>query len=191
MRIRQFAAALFLGVLIAGLISTLAPQVVYAQCGLVGQPPCEKKTKIPTRVPPSRTPTPTSTPTPTLLLAPQYGGEGGTLIPIGPAPADTATPTTPPWYLTVVACRNSLEATAISTLGHDDIPPAEPPGVHETIVAPCERYVPTATPFFIPPTAGPVFLLPGVKNVLILVLIIGVLFTGGVLIARAGKKITK
>ncbi|HEY5983540.1 MAG TPA: hypothetical protein VIU38_08700, partial [Anaerolineales bacterium] len=76
-------------------------------------------------------------------------------------------------------CRNSLEATAIATLGHD-VSPSE----HETAVAPCNTPAPTTTPFVIPPVAGPIFVPPGVKNVLILVAIIAVIWGGGAIVLR-------
>ena len=184
MKTRKLLLAVFLGTLCVTLLAALIPSPVQGQtCGLPGLPDCpprEKKTKIPTRVPPTGTPTAT----PTLVFAPQSGGEGGTLIPIS-----TVTTAVPPWYATWVTCQGDLEATMIATLGHDDLCGGPcTPDWHATAVAPCDKYKATATPFFIPPVAGPVFLAPGVKNVLILVLIIGVLLTGGVLIARLGKK---
>jgi hypothetical protein len=187
MRIRQLAAALFLGVLISGWISTLAPQVVHAQCGLPGGLPCPPRKK-PTATEPRPTRTPTSTPSPTLVFVLQSTGQGGTLIPLG-TPDSTATA-----WLTYEACYNRAVQTMNALtppVKNEGNPPAWE-GTVDALTLKCwQTAQPTWTPILIQPVAGPVFLRPGVKNALILVMIIGVLFTGGVLIAHAGKKITK
>jgi hypothetical protein len=167
-------------------VLSLPPEIVHAQCGPATGNPCppgdkkKKPTPTDTALPrPTKTPAPSSTPT--LVFQVQSTGEGGTLIPIT-TPTATLTPE-PPWFQTLVACRNIAELTAIATLGHDDTNPGE----HETAIAPCATYAPAATKFVIPPVAGPVFLQPGVKNTLILVLLIGVLLGALIIVVRRFK----
>lgn len=189
MRIRQLAAVLFLGVLIAGTATMLAPQVVHAQCGLVGQPPCPPK-KRPTATEPRSTRTPTSTPTPSMVFVPQSTGQGGTLMPPADQTFTAFALTYLPCYHTIFPPAYKTAAAALTQSLNDWSYWAETTA--DAAVDRCMTGTPMPpTPLFIPPTAGPVFLRPGVKNVLILVMIIGVLFTGGVLIARVGKKTTK
>lgn len=183
----RFFSLLVLGIFIAASIVVPRPQTVHAQTCTdpTGMPiPCpdKNKKKKSTSIPPR----PTSTPTATIVFQPQSTGQGGTLIPFA-----TETPTltsTPPWYATWVWCQNYAEATMIATLGHDDVPNGPgTPDWHATAVAPCDKYKATATPFVIPPVAGPVFVPPGVKNALILVLLIGALAGGVFLILRGSK----
>lgn len=168
---RMFAAGLMIASLVV--MASLMTSEARAQCGDPAVP-CEKQKK-PTA---TETRKPTATATPPFVV--QSGGGNVTLI----APALSVTPalTELPWYQTMVACRNSLEATAIATLGHD-VSPSE----HETAVAPCNTPAPTTTPFVIAPVAGPVFVPPGVKNVLILVAIIAVIWGGGAIVLRRFK----
>lgn len=177
----RIAACLGLLILALVAISAFPPNAVRAQCDPAGGP-CDpgggeerEKKQRPTA---TDTKTPTSTSTPTLVSVPQSGGDGGTLVPIVTA-TETFTPD-PPWYLTLVACRNSAEATAIATLGHDDTGPGE----HETAIAPCEKHAPTATKLVLPPVEGPLFVPPGVKNILIASLFAGVLLAGLIIMVR-------
>ncbi|HEY5983911.1 MAG TPA: hypothetical protein VIU38_10595, partial [Anaerolineales bacterium] len=136
---RVFAAGFIVALLVV--MASLMTSQARAQCDPAAGP-CEKEKK----------PTATDTRRPTATATPPYvvqsGGGNVTLI----APVFSVTPalTELPWYQTMVACRNSLEATAIATLGHD-VSPSE----HETAVAPCNTPAPTTTPFVIPPVAGP------------------------------------
>jgi hypothetical protein len=170
------------------LAGALTPQPVRAQTchGPTGAPiPCPDKKKTPTDIPPSGTPTFTAT----IVFQPQSTGQGGTLIPM----SDTPTPTLPSWEQTDIAiCWRGTYDSAMATLfaktpayNNNDWATADFSG--DQCIQTREP-APTATKFIPAPIEGPVFLRPGVVNVLILVMIIGVLFTGGVLIARLGKK---
>jgi hypothetical protein len=155
MKIYRFVFPFFLAILFAAGLTLMRPQVVHAQCGLPGTPPCEPS-----------------------------GGGGGrkkpTLIPHKPIATSTPTltPTVNPVYLTAIGCWEDIyrktPAPELPTPSWNDIQ-VDAPQCLPTLT-------PSPTPYiFIPPVAGPVFLLPGVAVMLILVLI-GLLFIGGLIL---------
>ncbi|HEY2979957.1 MAG TPA: hypothetical protein VGJ22_02145 [Anaerolineales bacterium] len=185
MKTRRYALLLFLGVFVAASLAVIASPAAYAQqCyDPTGAPiPCPEKEKKPSKTPPRPTVTPSATETPTIAFVPQATAVVGT-----PTSLATETPTIPSDLLTAQACWDRVFLTAYATLTAGPRPENTAEyfaDVSDCYPTPTDSYLPV----LIPPTAGPVFLRPGVKNVLILVMIIGVLFTGGVLIARLGKK---
>jgi hypothetical protein len=120
-------------------------------------------------------PKPTSTPTATLVFKPLSSGGAGTV-----------TPDTLNIYLTVDACVSATLPSIVLTAAA--LTP--PPNHNATMVALFNNCITLLTPtamkgkVVIPPMAGPVFLKPGVINLLILVLLIGVLSGGTFLILR-------
>lgn len=158
MRIRRTGIGL-LFVLAITIVASLLPQVAYAQCGAVGQPPCPPGggKKKPTLLPPKSTATPTADVTLTTYAL-----------------------TYLPCYATIFPHTYETAAAALTQTLDDWSYWAETTA--DVAVNRCMTGTPS--PVFIPPVAGPVYVLPGVKNVLILVLLIGVLSGGLFLILR-------
>ncbi len=172
MKATRIAAALGLGLLLLTMGLALPLQAAHAQCGLPGYGDCDPGEK-------KKRPTPTDVPaaTPTLVLVPLSGGSPG--LPLAPV---TPTATIDPSLLaTARACWDAIyrqtPAPELPTASWGDIQVDSP------------QCIPTSTPTKVPPislthVAGPVFVAPGVKNVIIAVLLLGIVLAAVSLITR-------
>ena len=168
MKTRTFVFALFLAILILATLSAWIPQTVHAQTCYdpLGQPiPCPDRKKKPTAVPPSATPTSTATQTPSPTLT--------------STPTRTSTPTASPTGKptpTSIPCMEGWKC-----IGN--------PACVGVPICPGPFRTPTPTGVVGPLGSGgsPFQIMPfgsGPLGILIILLIIGGLFTGGVFIAR-------
>ncbi len=175
MQTTKIAAALGLGFLMLTMIVALPPRAAHAQCNPATGADCDPGDK-------KKKPTPTDVPaaTPTLILVPRSGGSPG--LPLAPV---TPTATIDPSLLaTARACWDGIyrqtPAPELPTASWGDIQGDAP------------QCIPTFTPTKVPPislthVAGPVFVAPGVKNVIIAVLVLGVVLAAVSLITRRLK----
>jgi hypothetical protein len=175
MKTTRIAAALGLGALVFAIIWALPPQAAHAQCGPEGGEcgPGEKEKKD--------RPTPTDVFKPAVPPVPAPGIGQGTLIALPTSPGTPRPTIDPSVYATARACWDDIyrktPAPELPTASWGDIQVDAP------------QCIPTPVPTLVPPisvtyVAGPVFVAPGVKNVIIAVLILGGLLGALLFIVR-------
>lgn len=172
MKTTRIAAALGVAVVLFVVLSAPPLIAAHAQCGLPGTPDCQ-----PGGNDKEKNKRPTPTPAPRFILVPLEKSNNGL-----PTIAALATPTLDPaLYATARACWDGIYRLTPN--------PALPTASWGDILVDSPQCIPGPPPTAVPlisltKVAGPLFVPPGVKNVIIAVLLLGGVLIGLILIAR-------